>query len=727
MKSIGFKLTAIMLVVILLGIVITLALAMTIAGNSITNEKLDTVRYSTKYESERLDNWLMQNTTSISIVVDTISSMDNLCEILAADQGNSNMSLLERSNAGLTLEDQTVDIVRPIFRSILNDNDALFEAYIGFPDGSAVTGSGFRFDYSSWAAPQRGWYQLALTDTSSAHITSPYVDAQTGELCITVSHAVYYNGQLVGVVGADVFVTELQDITLAATLEDMGFSMLVDENGDILVHPDRDYAPNSKGEFQNLNSVKGGVYSEMWKAVSSSEETRKFKDADGVNQYYTGCVLPTRGWYMISVLPSSVVSQPIKNVILIVVPVAVAILLIAVFIIYLTIRNSISRPLAPLTAFFGRVSSSGDISLSQEDTAAFEKYSAQKDEIAQLISSASAFVGRIGDVSKAMRGVADGDLTHEVNLLSDRDEMGVSLKTMTDNLNQMFSEINASAEQVSAGSKQVADGSQALAQGATEQAASIEELSSAITEIASRTKENSETAEKAVHLADTIMDNAEKGSLQMETMTAAVKEINDASQSISKVIKTIDDIAFQTNILALNAAVEAARAGQHGKGFAVVAEEVRNLASKSAEAAKETGHIIENSIVKAELGSRIAGETASSLAEIVSGINESNQLINHIAKSSEEQSMGIMQINAGIGQVAQVVQQNSATAEESAAASEEMSGQSTLLQALISQFRLKGEDRRFSLPSGKQNSRIQPAPTNSSYTFNGSNDSFGKY
>ena len=175
----------------------------------------------------------------------------------------------------------------------------------------------------------------------------------------------------------------------------------------------------------------------------------------------------------------------------------------------------------------------------------------------------------------------------------------------------------------------------------------------------------------------------------MNEMISAVREINQAGQSISKVIKVIDDIAFQTNILALNAAVEAARAGQHGKGFAVVAEEVRNLAAKSAEAAKDTGGLISNSIEKAELGSRIAGDTAASLTEIVSGINESSQIVSEIAKSSEEQSIGISQINSSIDQVAEVTHQNSATAQESAAASQEMNGQSSLLDELISQFKLK--------------------------------------
>jgi len=393
------------------------------------------------------------------------------------------------------------------------------------------------------------------------------------------------------------------------------------------------------------------------------------------------------------------------------------------------VRKFITNPLSMLTAFMFRASSTGDITLRPEDAETVGRYSKINDEIGKTISSCAAFVEHVTDIGKRMGMVANGDLTAELALLSDKDTLGLDLKKMVENLNDMFSEIQASTHQVSKESKQVAFGAQSLAQGATEQAASIEELSSTISEIAGKTKANAATADKTSKLSTTIKESAEKGSRQMDEMISAVKDINDASQSISKIIKTIDDIAFQTNILALNAAVEAARAGQHGKGFAVVAEEVRNLASKSADAAKDTGSMIQNSMEKAELGSRIAGETAASLAEIVSGINQSSSLVAEIAIVSEQQTMGIDQINIGIDQVAQVVQQNSATAEESAAASEEMSSQSDALQQLISQFKLKenGSMPRSLQPPDRPAQNFHDIPKTTGYTQADNDIDFGKY
>ncbi len=368
------------------------------------------------------------------------------------------------------------------------------------------------------------------------------------------------------------------------------------------------------------------------------------------------------------------------------------------------ISGLIAKPLAPLTQFMSKAGQTGDLAMTQTDVDVIGRYGKIRDEIGQTIAACAAFATRVTEVSQVLSAVAEGDLTVGINPLSDHDTLGVSLQKMTDNLNGMFGDINMSASQVSAGAGQIADGAQALASGSTEQAASVQELSSSIAEIAQRTKHNAEMAEQAAQFAETIMDNAHRGTEQMNEMMMAVREISEASQSIGRVMKTIDEIAFQTNILALNASVEAARAGEHGKGFGVVAEEVRTLSAKSAAAASDTGHLIANSMEKAELGVRIAEETSASLSQIVTGIGESTQLITEIAKSSEEQSSGIAQINVGIDQVAQVVQQNSATAQESAAASQEMSGQSSVLQDLIMRFKIR-DDRahhRLSLPSAAE-------------------------
>jgi methyl-accepting chemotaxis protein len=355
----------------------------------------------------------------------------------------------------------------------------------------------------------------------------------------------------------------------------------------------------------------------------------------------------------------------------------------------LYISGLISKPVKALSKFFNIAGTTGNITVSAQEQAVYDVFKQNHDEIGQMIKDCDSFIDHLLRSAKNLESVASGDLTVDIRTLSQSDVMGISLKKMVESLNNMFSEINSSTSQVSSGSKQIADSAQALASGSTQQAASVEELSASIADIADKTKLNADMADKAANLANSIKSKAETGSRQMDDMVGAVNEINQASQSISKVIKVIDDIAFQTNILALNAAVEAARAGQHGKGFAVVAEEVRNLAAKSAEAAKDTGGLIANSIEKAELGAKIAQDTAASLAEIVSGINESSQIVSEIATSSEEQSMAVEQINTGLNQVSMVIQQNSATAEESAAASEEMSGQSNMLEDLVAQFKLK--------------------------------------
>jgi methyl-accepting chemotaxis protein len=297
----------------------------------------------------------------------------------------------------------------------------------------------------------------------------------------------------------------------------------------------------------------------------------------------------------------------------------------------------------------------------------------------------------IGNVDEILNKIAVGDMTASIDIeyVGGFAPIKESVEQILFSLNNTLSQINEASEQVASGSEQVSGGAQALSQGATEQASSIQELSASINEISEQVRVNANNSNMVSKTTNNLVKEVKDGSEQMKQMTAAMIDIKKSSNEIAKIIKTIDDIAFQTNILALNAAVEAARAGVAGKGFAVVADEVRNLASKSAEAAKNTTALIENSIKSVENGTKISDKTAESMENMVDGISQSMLLIDQITEASNEQAVSLIQVTQGIEQISGVVQMNSATAEESAAASEELSGQSHTLKSLVGKFKLK--------------------------------------
>ncbi|MFA5527088.1 MAG: methyl-accepting chemotaxis protein [Peptostreptococcales bacterium] len=310
---------------------------------------------------------------------------------------------------------------------------------------------------------------------------------------------------------------------------------------------------------------------------------------------------------------------------------------------------------------------------------------------ASLEASSSEIKSYIDELSSILFNMANKDFTDNIErkYLGDFIKLKDSINNIIESLNEVFSEFNDSAEQVESAADQVASSSQTLSQGSAEQAGSVEEISASINEVAEQTKDNAESAYKANELSVKSKEDAQIGNKQMNEMLVAMNEIKESSKGISKIIKVIDEIAFQTNILALNAAVEAARAGEHGKGFAVVAEEVRNLAARSAKAAKETTDLIDNSIHKTEEGYKMAHETAQAFEKIVTGVTNVVDIVSQIATASSEQTSAIEEVNQGIEQISQVTQSNTATAEESASASEEMAGQAQVLKNLIQEYKLK--------------------------------------
>ena len=354
------------------------------------------------------------------------------------------------------------------------------------------------------------------------------------------------------------------------------------------------------------------------------------------------------------------------------------------------------------------------------------------------------------EMAKTAAAIAKGDLTVEVSTSAQVDlggahaegaqdeigqlnaafgemaryqsELGRAFSDMAEGLDDTLQRIRETGEQVGSGSTQVSDASQALSQGATEQAASLEEITSSLTQIGSQSNSNAENAGQAERLTQATRAAAGKGSIQMQSMMRAMADIQTSSKEIVKIVKVIDDIAFQTNLLALNAAVEAARAGKHGKGFAVVAEEVRNLAARSAKAAKETTEGIADSMQKVEHGTQVASATVAALTEIADGISKVNDLVGEISIASNEQAQAVAQISIGMSQIDSVTHQNTASAEETASAAEELSSQASELRQLLAHFRLRTQQgrARHPLPAAER-----PAPRTARMPLNGAHGGDG--
>jgi len=363
-----------------------------------------------------------------------------------------------------------------------------------------------------------------------------------------------------------------------------------------------------------------------------------------------------------------------------IVQVVVMVLAVLITIMYcLFLIKAITRPMSKLSVAAKKMTL-GDIDVDCEKI--------YNDDLGELLDEFAQMADAIREQTRITEAISKGDLSREANPRSDRDVLGKAIVRLLSENNMTLSNVKEASAQITVGSEQVANASQALAQGSTEQASAIQQVTASMDEVTQRTKANATEAGEANVLVQNIKEMATSGNEQMKSMIGAMDDINASSETISNIIKTIDDIAFQTNILALNAAVEAARAGVHGKGFAVVAEEVRNLAAKSAAAASETAEMIDDTIHKVGNGTKIAQDTAKSLDEIVTSIDEIVGLISNITTSSNDQATAISQIDQAISQVSTVVQTNAATSQQCAAASEELSNQAVTLKNLMARYQL---------------------------------------
>ncbi len=534
----------------------------------------------------------------------------------------------------------------------------------------------------------REYFQNAIK--GNTYISSPLVRKTTGATVLFVAAKIVNNTGYNGIVYCGLDYNTFSQMIYDATIGKKGYAFLVDKTGTVIAHPDGTLVSNfvnfitlaeSDPAYQELAAVV-----EKMKAKETGIVTIKHLGQRNTIAYRP--VEGTDGWSLAIVADTKEMVADFYTNLYLLIGLCVIALIVGIVVAYFRAK-SISDPIVKLTRRLEQLSK-GDLQTAVPETR-------KKDEILTLTISLKSTIASLNsyikDIDQVLSGIAEKNIAvkTEQEYLGDFAPIKSSLTLILDALNETMSEIKTSAEQVASGAGQISDNAQSLASGATEQASAVEELFSTFHEISDHIKKTSQNANEAAEIAKGSLEKVERGNLKMQEMIQAMERINEASNKIGVIIKTIEDIAFQTNILALNASVEAARAGNAGKGFAVVANEVKVLAAKSTDAVKDTTAMIQAAIEAAENGKEIALETAGYLSGIVQESKDSAALIEKISVAAEEQSESVTEVTKGVEQISNVIQMNSSTAEESAAASEELSGQAQIMKQLVSCFKLRAE------------------------------------
>ncbi len=515
------------------------------------------------------------------------------------------------------------------------------------------------------------FYETAKS-TGKTHITDPFIYNYSGvnRSVVSVCAPITIDGKVIGVCGWDIGTDVFCESVAGMKFFETGKVRVISSGGFYLAHEDKSMIAQPAEYMDQISNM-------------NQTDIIEFDDNDCVRILSAApSLLSDAKWTIELEISKEILERPVTSAItmsIIIIGVSVLVILGILLLLAMNISKTITKPVSRLSEAAKQMSQ-GDLDIAL--------IPGGKDEIGALTAAFQQMVDDSRNQANILQLVANGDLGINAEPRSDKDILGISIKTMIHKLRSVMHDISEAAHQVDSGASNLASDSFTLAQCATEQAATISRLQMSMQSISENTRDNMLMTKSADDLSKDIRALAQTGSQQMSEMHNAVIQISEANRGISNVIKVIEDIAFQTNILALNASVEAARAGQHGKGFSVVAEEVRSLAGKSADAARSTSTLITNSIDKTELGVTLADETARSLDAIVNGINESSAIIEQISASASMQSNEIDAVSRGIAEVGDVVKQVSSSAEETSAASEQMSVQASLLTDRLSQFRL---------------------------------------
>ena len=565
----------------------------------------------------------------------------------------------------------------------LNDRKSLdssiMENYVCFPNDDVIFASGIDVP-EGLIVTERDWYKAAVAADGKMICTDPYIDANTGSLVVTVAKIIKKGSEIFCVVGADVTIDELVAKCSEFKIYDNSYTFLVSTAGDFIVHENADFLPTAAdGEAKFVNVADVPQYSGKNITVDS---VVKIKDYN--NKTVMVCTSPlSNGWqlgYSIDYREYSRSLRMLRTVyIAIFVPAILAVIFVGSFI--------LKKCLKPVKSIHKAI-----ISMENGDLSYAPDYFG--DDILGTLCEAlaktnTALKGYVNDISVNLENMANGNFNvrFSADYVGDFSSIKGSIEGIASSMQSVIEGVSTASSHVTIGADSVSETATSLAMGASEQSQTVDELNEIIEHFMTLVSQSVDNADKAKENSNQTGECIENSNASMKELLDSMEQITEMSTQIEKIVKTIDDIAFQTNILALNAAVEAARAGAAGKGFAVVADEVRNLASKSAEAAKGTTALIQNTTEAVAKGSAIANATAESLDAVTTKSRDVNDLVESISKACDEQRAQISVITDKLGAISDIARKNAATAEESAASSEELSGQARTLDDLMAQFR----------------------------------------